>query len=92
MFLLRAISIFSVLALSSASCKSSSTNQTKDLPLDKINEMSLEEWTAACEAELKNPETSKRALEDLNKLAGTPKCEAAYPVIKNIFATYAKKD
>ena len=65
-------------------CKTSSQSSEKSLPIAEIGDLSLEQWTAACKKELDNPTTAAQALKDLNELAGTHDCSAAYPMIKKI--------
>ncbi len=65
-------------------CKTSSQSSEKSLPIADIGDLSLEQWTAACQQELDNPTTAAQALKDLNELAGTRDCSAAYPMIKKV--------
>ena len=65
-------------------CRTSSQSDEKSLPSADIGNLSLEQWTAACKQELANPATAAQALKDLNELAGTSDCSAAYPMIKKI--------
>lgn len=65
-------------------CKTSSKSYEKSLPIADIGNLSLEQWTTACKQELDNPTTAAQALKDLNELAGTRDCAAAYPMIKKV--------
>jgi len=72
-------------------CKTSGTSTQQALPVEQIGDLSLDEWVAACQTELNNPQTAAQSRADLQALAQTTDCANAYPIVKSIVEQYRSR-
>jgi hypothetical protein len=65
-------------------CKTTTESSEKSALLENAEIMSLQEWTTACQKELAHPTTGIAAKKELQQVADTTDCVAAYPTVKGI--------
>jgi len=82
--------VASVAAIGAVSACKTSNSDTKNLPVEEITAMTEQQWLDACNAELATPQTAAQARADLMKLANSDSCQAAYPIIRDIYDHYKK--
>ena len=65
-------------------CKTTTGSSEKGVLLENAEIMSLQEWSTACQKELDHPTTGTAAKKELQQVADTTDCVAAYPTVKGI--------
>jgi hypothetical protein len=84
------VGLSSLLIVSSA-CKTTNDSSQKSLNIENIENLSLEGWVSACNAQLRNPESAAQSMAELQDLAQTTDCAKAYPIVKSIVEQFSSR-